>query len=452
MNFIPTTLTEHLPDLIMMLSMDGIILYTNPAFTLHLLYAAEEIKGKDYQELLHPTLQDDRINLADQVLTKTSVSGMVHQLKRKDGTEAIVNWSSVYLQNENILFCTGRMEKEQQHTQQEHLFEALVENTFDLLAVTNEKGIWTYVSESLAKLIGSTRELLIGQYCFDYMHPADLPQLAEQQQALLQGQKKIQGSPYRFRNAAGEWMWMEAIITNQLANPDIKGIIITGRDISDRMAAEKNAKEIKLLEGLREGEEKERGRIARDLHDEISSMIVAAKMHIGILTKTIPHIADNHAYQKGLNLLDEAASQIRRTSHNLMPEILLENGLHKALNWYCSSISNSHLKLQYISLGSATRYSPTFELSLYRIVQELINNIIRHARATEAIIQISYLSNSLMLTIEDNGIGFNKMSQAKGTGLSSITKRAAVMNGVIEIQSTPGKGTSIYLQFQTEGL
>lgn len=435
----------------MMLSPDGFIQYVNPAFTRELLYPANEITGSQYQELLYTShLKKDSAFIAH-VLAHTTVTDIIHQLTRKDGSVVAVNWSCTYLQQEEVISCTGRRvsEKEQQHSQREYLFEALVENTFDLLAVTNESGIWTYVSDSLARLIGRPREELVGQFCFDYMHPDDRPLLAGQQQNLLQGQKKVQVSPYRFRNAAGEWMWMEAIVTNQLAHPDIKGIIITCRNISDRIAAEKRAKEVQLLEALREGEEKERSRIARDLHDEISGMIAAAKMHFATLTKLLPDIASNQEYRQGLHLLDETARQIRLTSHNLMPEILLENGLDQALHRYCGSISNSQLQLQCIVVGTVTRYTATFELSLYRIVQELINNMLRHAKATEALVQISYHTDRLLLTIEDNGTGFSKSAPSKGVGLSSIERRVAAMNGTIEIQSAPGKGTDIYLEFQT---
>ncbi|HYH16917.1 MAG TPA: PAS domain S-box protein, partial [Flavisolibacter sp.] len=349
MKSIAASLTQQFPDLVMVLSAEGIIQDINPAFTSHLGFTAAEVKGRPYGALLvaHPS----NAEVSFPGGATTPVAGVVHQLQGKEGTAVTVRWSGCYVQQEAVCFYTGRIQEEAQPTKREYLFEALVENTFDLLAVTNEDGIWTYVSDSLAQQMGATRSELIGQNCFDYMHPNDRPQLAGLQEALLQGQKKVQVAPYRFRNAAGEWMWMEAIVTNQLGNPDIKGIIITCRNISDRIAAERRAKEVQLLEALREGEEKERSRIARDLHDEISGMIAAAKMHVATLAKTIPAIAGSQEYGQALCLLDETARQVRNTSHNLMPEILLERGLSQALSRYCSSISHAALKLRYIEVG-----------------------------------------------------------------------------------------------------
>lgn len=441
-------LTERFPDLIMILSAEGNIKEVNPAFTNQLGFTAAELKGRPYSELLLAHLSSAEEGFPGNAATP--VTDVVHQLKSKEGTAVTVRWSGTYLQEDAVFFYTGRIEKEAPPTKREYLFEALVENTFDLLAVTNENGEWTYVSESLAQQIGCTRQELIGQNCFDYIHPDDLKEIASQQVALLQGQKKVQAAPYRFRNAAGQWMWHEAIVSNQLANPDIRGIIITGRNISDRIDAERRAKEVQLLEALREGEEKERGRIARDLHDEISGMIAAAKMHVIALAQTVPAIGANKGYLQALRLLDEAARQVRNTSHNLMPEVLLESGLSQALSRYCHNISNAQLQLQYIALEPVTRYAATFELSLYRIIQELINNIVRHAKATKALVQLNAHGSCLMVTIEDNGIGFNPAATPDGVGLSSIAKRVAHMNGTIDIQSTLGKGTSIYLEFQAE--
>jgi signal transduction histidine kinase len=176
--------------------------------------------------------------------------------------------------------------------------------------------------------------------------------------------------------------------------------------------------------------------------------VAAAQMHFGTLPGKLSDVAAIREYNQGMNLLQTAALHIRKTSHNLMPEILLENGLDEALNRYCNSISSDGLRLDYVSIGHINRYSPGFELSLYRITQELINNILRHAHASRALVQLSNEAGTLSLTIEDNGKGFFQTHESKGTGLGSVKKRIRSMSGTIEIQSSPGKGTSIYIEFQ----
>jgi PAS domain S-box-containing protein len=336
---------------------------------------------------------------------------------------------------------------EQQHQlKRENLFRELMENSFDLLALTDEQGKYLYVSDTFKQAFGYSPFEMLSTNCFDYIHPDDLPRILEQFKDLLEG-KKIHVPPYRFRNAAGDWLWMEAIVTNQLNHPDIRGVVVSVRDIHQKFNSEQQAKEIQLLEAVIEGEEKERSRLARELHDGISGMLVAAKLHFNTLKEKVPQLADIPEYQHGLSLLDTAVIQVRQTSHNLMPEVLLENGLVKALDRYCSTISNDQLRVNFLALNEIERYSANFELAIYRITQELINNIIKHAKATRVFVQFSQYNNLLSLTIEDNGIGFSEKSADNGMGLKSIRKRVAAMKGNMDLHSTIGQGTSICLEF-----
>jgi tetratricopeptide (TPR) repeat protein len=126
-------------------------------------------------------------------------------------------------------------------------------------------------------------------------------------------------------------------------------------------------KEIQLLQALMQGEEKERSRIAKDLHDGVAGMLAAVKMH---LSTEEAEPVQSKGYQKALQLLNEATVEVRKTSHNLMPEVLLQHGLDKALRRYCNNISSASLQVHYYFIGEEQRYVGSFELSVYRIVQE----------------------------------------------------------------------------------
>ncbi len=209
-------------------------------------------------------------------------------------------------------------------------------------------------------------------------------------------------------------------------------------------------KEIQVLQALMQGEEKERSRIAKDLHDGVAGMLAAVKMHLS----SDKQMNGNAGYQQAIKLLDEASSEVRKTSHNLMPEVLLQHGLDEALARYCSNISNaSTIIIQYDSLGPIDRFVESFELSVYRIVQELLNNILKHSKATQAIVQISQQHDILSITIEDNGIGFKNTSMnSDGMGLRSLKSRIKAINGKIEVESDPDSGVSAYLEFETASL
>jgi signal transduction histidine kinase len=213
-------------------------------------------------------------------------------------------------------------------------------------------------------------------------------------------------------------------------------------------------KEIHLLQAVMQGEEKERSRIAKDLHDGVAGMLAAVKMHFNSVALHIGGVLQTEGYQQGLKLLDEASQEVRKTSHNLMPEVLLQHGLDEAIRRYCNNVTNSRkLLVQYDSIGEVGRFVDSFELSVYRIVQELLNNIVKHSRASEAIVQITSQQQFLSITIEDNGIGLSNDHQQKdGIGLKSLQTRVKAMNGKIEFDSAAGQGLNAYLEFETAGL
>jgi signal transduction histidine kinase len=131
-----------------------------------------------------------------------------------------------------------------------------------------------------------------------------------------------------------------------------------------------------------------------------------------------------------------------------MPEVLLQHGLDEALRRYCSNVNNSRtLYIQYDSWGDIDRFTDSFELSVYRIVQELINNIIKHSKATQAIVQLTQQGDLLTLAIEDNGVGFSKANGNEGMGLQSLQRRIKAMNGKLEIESSEQSGVNAYLEF-----
>jgi signal transduction histidine kinase len=227
------------------------------------------------------------------------------------------------------------------------------------------------------------------------------------------------------------------------------------RKIQERqLNAMKQQQEIKLLQALMQGEEKERGRIAKDLHDGVAGMLAAAKMHLSTAGQQHEAVLACDGFKQGLHLLSEASYEVRKTSHNLMPEVLSTHGLDIALRRYCQSISNgSALVVQYDSWGDIKRLPKSLELSVYRVVQELLNNIIKHSGASTALVQLSQNEAVLSITVEDNGVGFDRAATGhEGMGLSSLKERVESMNGIFEVDTQPGEGVSVYLEFDTVNL
>ena len=154
-------------------------------------------------------------------------------------------------------------------------------------------------------------------------------------------------------------------------------------------------------------------------------------------------------FERSLDMLDTSIKELRRVAHNMMPEMLTKFGLDEALKEYCITVNATGLvSLKYQSLGMATRLDSAIEIIIYRIIQELLNNILKHAVASEAFIQLIREDNRLNIVVEDNGKGFDTalLEKSKGAGWVNIRSRVEYIKGQLDIHSEPGKGTLINIE------
>jgi two-component system NarL family sensor kinase len=211
--------------------------------------------------------------------------------------------------------------------------------------------------------------------------------------------------------------------------------------------------EIKTLRAMVSGSEKERSRIARDLHDGISGTVGAIRAMVGRLSRKPAAETATEDFAEVMQLLEEASAEIRKTAHNLMPEILLQEGLVNATELFCERTSKSHsIDIRFAAFGEIKRMPAELELALYRTIQELVNNILKHAAASSALVQMNFNKSILGITVEDDGKGIVAGRQPKdyGVGLKTIAERIRSWNGSIDISGKPGEGTSIYIEIDTD--
>ncbi len=209
-------------------------------------------------------------------------------------------------------------------------------------------------------------------------------------------------------------------------------------------------KKIDATQNMIQGEEQERTRLARDLHDGLGGMLSGVKFQLNSMKGNVILSEENAGtFTKSISQIDNAIAEMRRVAHNMMPEALLKFGLDKTLKSYCDSVSqSSDLTVSYQSFGMKTRLEHTYEIVLYRIVQELLNNTIKHAQATKSTIQLSKNNNLISLTVEDNGNGYDVNTiKKRGIGISNINHRVEYLNGKIDMKSD-NKGTSTHIEFE----
>jgi two-component system sensor histidine kinase/response regulator len=211
------------------------------------------------------------------------------------------------------------------------------------------------------------------------------------------------------------------------------------------------AQQKEITKAIVEAQEAERFTIASDIHDGLGQILTAALLNletlkgldIGGVNATLKNFIS-----KMEGLLNDAYEEARNIMHNLSPSILEQNGLYAAIENLCFNTNACcETEIEFICENNLGRFDPVTEITIYRIVQEALNNIMKYARAQRATITLSYQNRSLRLEIQDNGVGFdyeqakNQKRQKKGRGLKNIENRVQLLGGTLEIDTGPGKGT-----------
>lgn len=199
--------------------------------------------------------------------------------------------------------------------------------------------------------------------------------------------------------------------------------------------------------GIIEAEERERKRIAGDLHDGLGQLFSAVKMNMNIIGKNVQFNDRETAlsFDKTMSLVDESCKEVRSISHQMMPNTLLKYGLASAVRDFINNIDTRQLKVNLEISGLNERLDSNTETVLYRVLQETVNNVIKHSGASNLDIQLNKDEEGITATIEDNGKGFDKaVTEAQdGIGLKNIRTRVEFLKGNVEFDSTPGRGTVV---------
>ncbi|MFT4019004.1 MAG: histidine kinase [Agriterribacter sp.] len=214
-------------------------------------------------------------------------------------------------------------------------------------------------------------------------------------------------------------------------------------------------KKLAATEAVLKGEEQERTRLAKDLHDGLGGMLSGIKYSFQTMKGNLIMTPENQqAFERSIDMLDSSIKEMRRVAHNMMPEALLKFGLDTALKDFCHDINQSGvLRITYQSNGlENVVIDQTTAITIYRIVQELVNNTIKHAGASSAIVQVDKSENGITLTVEDDGKGFdtNILEYKGGIGWSNIQSRIDYLKGRLDVKSQPGKGTSVLVELNVK--
>jgi signal transduction histidine kinase len=225
------------------------------------------------------------------------------------------------------------------------------------------------------------------------------------------------------------------------AKADLQAEIIKQQDIASK--------------AVLDAEERERRRIAGDLHDGVGQMLSAALMNLnGLFSRLNLQNEVNLQAEQALALVNESYDEMRSISHQMMPNALIKSGLASAVKEFIGKLDKDKLKVTLETVGLNERLDEQTETVIYRVIQETVNNVVKHAEASKLDIQIIKDEEGISVTIEDNGKGFdkNKVDVKAGIGLSNIYSRVEFLKGTVDIDSTEGKGTLVAIHLASPNL
>jgi len=264
---------------------------------------------------------------------------------------------------------------------------------------------------------------------------------AQKEQQILHQKNKLRLQSFLFIGLAGL-----LLLTGLLAHSQYKRYKLRKES---QMQSEIMKQQELAVKAVMEAEENERQRIARDLHDGVGQMMSAAKMNLSAFESEInfKNEEQKESYEKIITLVDESCKEVRTVSHIMMPNALLKNNLGIAIRNFADKLNSKSIEINVYTEGLEERMDSNIETVLYRVIQECVNNAMKHAGASRLDISLIRDKDGISGTIEDNGKGFDAAGQknAEGIGLKNITSRIEYLKGTVDFDSSPGRGTLVAL-------
>lgn len=343
-------------------------------------------------------------------------------------------------------------------------FRSLIENSTDIIVVIDNTGNIVYGSPSIEKHFGTKLTDLTGASAFNYIYQEDLPELTEKFLEVLNNPGvsiPVQSRAYASDNRV---IWVEGIVTNMLATEGVNGIVCNFRDVSERKNAEQLIEESKtlrhqlmeekmnrqkeIMQAAIEAQERERVHIGRELHDNVKQILSTAKVCLEYGKENAA--VEQHMIRRAEEMINTAITEIRELSKSLIQVYEREIGLQLSIENLLESvrIGNRFNIWVNFSLPDENRLDDKLKMTIFRILQEQLNNILTHAEASNVTITIQQQGRLLSLCIEDDGKGFDIHQKRMGIGITNIINRAEIFNGQVDIHAAPGQGCRIQVSFK----
>lgn len=464
------------PVALLLVGSDGKIQFVNEQGVRLFGYGGEELLGADVQVLVPERLREAHAqyhrNYFDSPVDHPLGNGLEFRGLHRDGREFPIEISvSPFETPQGTLAVTAirdisdRRQAEKTLRQGEESLTRILEST-RAMPWTADVNSWlfTYVGPQAVELLGYPCERWYEDgFWIDQIHPDDR-EFAIDYCARSTETGSNYEFEYRMKAADGRWVWIHDMVNVVLAKgkpSQLRGFMI---DITSRKEMEaqlrqseaalrSSEKRLQELAGkLLSAQEEERRRLARELHDDLTQRLAGLAGMTGHLRQQLaPH--ESAAFERQLGEVHDElvrlSGDVHAVSRELHPSMLEHLGLEDAIRWECESFSSrSGVETSFTSHDVPPNISKDLGICLYRIAQEALNNVARHADTDKAMVSLGREDAVLELVIRDSGVGFDKSSRisTQGIGLESMTERARLVQAELSIESGPGQGTSVLVR------
>ena len=331
----------------------------------------------------------------------------------------------------------------------EEKYRLLAENSKDLIYLVKPDSEIVYITPSLKDILGYEVNEAMGRKKYDFIHPDDFKKVEDNFNELISKGKVESPIEYRVKKKTNEYIWFESVIQVVKKNNEITGILSSCRDITERVEANKAIKNYqKSLQNLTYEiflvEEKQRKEIAANIHDHLSQSLVISKMKLQDLRE---HESLNN-YLSDIDFISshitDALENSKKITYDLCPPVLYQLGIIDTMHWLSDKIEEQYkIKVKFTTNIESIKLDDNKLISIYRSVQEIITNSVKHAKASLIHIDFKLGDKGLNILISDDGIGFNTEKKLRnkilnsGFGLFTLKERIHNLKGTVNIISKP---------------
>ena len=448
-------------DAIVSKTLDGIITSWNKSAELIFGYTAEEAIGQHITLIIPPERRAEESDILDRLRRGERIDHFHTVRRRKNGTllDVSLTISPVRDSSGRVIGAskvardiTAQKQAEQALRESEQRFRVITDASPVMVWMSGTDKLCYYFNKGWLDFVGRTLEQESGNGWAENVHPEDFDRCFQTYVTNFDARRPFE-MEYRMRHHTGQYRWiLDRGVPRYAADGTFEGYVGGCLDIQSQKEAAEKVRVVDDMTRLMKAQDEERRRIARELHDSAGQTLTVLGLSLAQLVQKAEVVAPELA--KGGRGIEEVVQQlhreIRTTSYLLHPPLLDESGLSSALSWYVQGVAErSGVAIDLSTSDDFGRLPADVELAIFRLVQECLTNIHRHAESKTARIRVARENGSVCIEVRDEGKGISPerlaeiQSRGSGVGIAGIRERLRQLHGEMKIESN-GSGTTVF--------